>query len=92
MSDKPEPLRGNPFISTHMVIDNPKDMAFGEAPFPRKCSWCFFREGGDPEECNMVGYKAKKDFGVPIEEKMPTEIDGHDVGYYCRRWVHPDSD
>ena len=89
MPDKkyPPTLRGQAFINDQFIITNPKDLAYGQEPFPRTCSHCFFRCKAKDIDCMISDKSAHKTFGVPKDEIVPEEVDGVPVGYYCRHFT-----
>jgi len=75
----PSELRGNPFIDK-----------FGWKDTPQNCGYCFFREmdGRRAIDCLINTHSAKRDFDIPTTDIMPKQIDGVEVGFYCKHWVH----
>ena len=78
-------LNGNPLITRLNIYTGWGDGAYGGS-LPRRCGLCYFRtkDRHNPTgDCDMVGKKANKLFGIGEKEFMPTEIDGLQVGNYC---------
>ena len=80
-------LRGQEFIGVIVRYDNPQDLAFGET-IDRLCVNCFFRGGVSNvnRDCyiDLKDKHPKKLFGFGLEDFLPMQIDGKEVGNYCK--------
>lgn len=85
MKHLPIELRSNPIISESFKITTRSNKT---SSMPRACSYCFYRnpKGG----CSRGDDQPKKDFGIPLTEPMPRQIDGVEVGHYCKSWADYD--
>ena len=81
-------LRGNPFIGEEKKYTNPEDEAYGEE-VKRTCDYCFFRNFSEnySGDCSVANKTPKKDFKIPLDQVMPKQIDGKEVGHYCRHFA-----
>lgn len=93
---KANTLNGNPFVEA--LVDyavkykNHLDSPYADVPFEpkegtikRQCDRCFFRVKGDCH-CGEKGDLGKLAFGISLDEKMPAQIDGKEVGNFCPYW------
>lgn len=76
-----------PYIGDVITL-NPTDAAYRQGAdnsTPRQCGYCMF-ERDMREGCFLPA--AKKFFGIPEGEKLPRQMQGKEIGNYCRYWTH----
>ncbi len=81
-------LRGQPFIAEIQKYDNPQDLACGQS-VERKCDFCFYRAyvGNEDDDCHIVDDLAKKFFDLPQDKFLPKQLEGKELGNYCKHFV-----
>lgn len=93
-------LRGNKFVAKEIDFEvlyeqykkgpNGKDVYHlpTKGKVEKICGNCFFCRDENKQISTCYSQTAKEKFGISKDQVMPTEIDGKQVGYYCKDWLY----